>query len=91
MSGRLIALEKKPGVRLVGFRETWRRLFANIFLKVTGQEDTATCKYYKLCAVIKAGIDSTVHGVKAIWDENSSTEDRGFLLVDAKNAFNDIN
>ena len=45
----------------------------------------------QLCAILKAGIDGAVHGVQDSWDENSTTEDWGFLLVDAKNAFNDIN
>ena len=44
----------------------------------------------QLCAILKAGIDGAVHGVQDIWDENSTTEDWGFLLIDAKNAFNDI-
>ena len=45
----------------------------------------------QLCAGLKAEIDGVVHGDQAIWDKNSSTEDWGFLLVDAENAFNDIN
>ena len=44
MSGWLIALDKQPGVRPVGVGETWRRLFANIVLKVTGPEATMKCQ-----------------------------------------------
>ena len=91
MSGRLIALDKQPGVRPVGVGETWRRLFAKIVLKVTGPEATMTCQGDQLCAGLKAGIDGVIHGVQALWDENSTTENWGFLLVDAKNAFNEIN
>ena len=36
-------------------------------------------------------MDRAIHGVQALWDENSSTEGWYFLLVDAKNAFNNIN
>ena len=32
-----------------------------------------------------------LHGVEDIWDAHSSSEDWGFLLVDAKNAFNVMN
>ena len=32
-----------------------------------------------------------VHGVQASWDENLTTKDRGFFLVDANNVFNEIN
>ena len=35
MSGQLIALDKQPGIRPVGARETWRRLMAKYLLRVT--------------------------------------------------------
>ena len=75
MSGRLISLDKQPSVSTFGILETWRRLFAKIFIKVTVPEATMSFHYDQLCARIKAGIDSTVNGVQAIWEENSNTED----------------
>ena len=36
MSGRLIALDKSPGIRPVGIGETWRRLLEKCLLRVTG-------------------------------------------------------
>ena len=48
------------------------------------------CQCYHLCAGLKAGTNSMVHGVQAIWDENVTTEDWGFLLVDANNTSNEI-
>ena len=48
------------------------------------------CQDDQLCAVLKAVIDSTVHISQAIWDENLTTENWGFLLVDADNAFKNI-
>ena len=91
MSVRIIALDKQPGVRPVGVGETWRRLFSKILLKFTGPESTMAFQVNHLCAGIKSVIDGAIHGVKALWYKNSSTEDWGFLLVDAKNAFNKIN
>ena len=91
MSIRLIALDKQLGVRMVGVRETWRRLFTNIVLKVTRLEATMACQDDQLCDGLKAGINGVVHGVQTIWDEYLTTEDWGFLLVDAKNTFNEIN
>ena len=73
MSGRLIALDKQPGVRPVGVGETWRRLISKIVLKVTGPEVTIVCQGEHLCARRKAGINSAIHGVQYLWDENSST------------------
>ena len=43
MSGWLIALDKSPGIRLVGIRETWRCLLAMCLLRVSGQEAKAAC------------------------------------------------
>ena len=91
MSGWIISLDKQPGVRLVGVGEMWRNLFANIVLKVTVPEATMACQDDQLCAGLKAGIDSAIHGVQALWDENLSTDEWGVLLVDAKNTFNDSN
>ena len=91
MYGCLIAPDKKPGVCQIEFRKTWRQLFYKCVLKVTGPEVTNTCQDDYLCDRLKVGIDSAVHRVQAIWDANLSTEDWGFLLVDTKNAFNDIN
>ena len=91
MSGRLIAIEKQPGVCPVGVGETWRRLFTNIVLKVTGPEVTMACQDDQLWDRLKAVIDSAIHGVQYLWDENSTTEDWRFVFVDVKNAFNEIN
>ena len=60
-------------------------------LKVTGQEATMACQDDQLCVGLKAGIDGAIHRVQALWDENWTTENWGFLLVDARNVFNDIN
>ena len=91
VSDRLIALNKQPGVRSSRIGETWRRLFEKCVLRVMVPETTSTCQDYQLCVGLKAGIDSNVHRVQAIWDTKSTREDWGFLLVDPKNAFNEIN
>ena len=49
------------------------------------------CQYDQLCARLKAVIYGAIHRVQALWDENSSTEEWGVLLIDAKNALNKIN
>ena len=73
MSGCLIAFDKQPGVHSVGFRETWRRLFDDIFLKFAVTEATMECQDDHLCAELKARINGAVNGVQDIWDENSTT------------------
>ena len=62
----LIALDKQPGVCPVGVGKTWRQLFANILLKVTGPEATMSCQDYQMCAELKAAIDGAVYGVQYI-------------------------
>ena len=91
MSGHLIALDKNPGVRPVGVGETWRSLFPNIVFKVIGPEVTMACQDDHLRARLKAGINGSIHEVQALWDENLTTKDWGFLLIDSKNAFSKIN
>ena len=60
-------------------------------LRVTGPKSINACQNDQLYAGLKAVIDRDVHGFQSIWDENLSTEYWGFLLVDAKNVFNEIN
>ena len=60
-------------------------------LKVTGPESTSECQDEHIFAVHKEGVNGAVYGVKYIWDNKSTKEYWGFLLVYAKNVFNDIN
>ena len=84
MSGRLIALVKQPVVRPVRVRENRRRLFAKILLWVTVTKATSACQDDHMCDGIKEGIYCSVHGVKSIWDTNSTKEDWEFLLIEKK-------
>ena len=60
-------------------------------MKVTGRESTVECQDNQLCVGLKADIDSAVHGVKTIWEENSTMEDWGFLLLDVNNTSKEVN
>ena len=90
MSGRLIAPYKHPNVRPVGIRETWICLFSKCVMMVMGPEATNSCQYDHICAGLKAGIDSTVHGVRDICDADLFTDDLVFKIVGAKNYFDEI-
>ena len=91
MSGRLIALDKQPGVRPVGVGEIWWHLFAKIVLEVVVPESTIACQDDQLCAGLKAVINGAIHGVQSLLNENASTEEWGFLPVDPKTVFKEIN
>ena len=43
MIGRLIALDKQPGIRPVRVGETWRRMVAKCLLRLVGLEANAEC------------------------------------------------
>ena len=91
MYGGLIAINKHPDISPVIVVETWKRHFSKCVLKVRVPEATIVYQYDQICDRLKAVIDGTVHGVQAIWDTKLATEDWGFLLADAKNAFDEIN
>ena len=91
MAGRLIALNKFPGVRPIGIGKTWRRLGAKCVLKIAGSEAKEACGTDQLCAGLEAAIEGGIHATKEWWDVHRQEEDYGFLLIDARNAFNEQN
>ena len=48
------------------------------------------CQYDQMCDRLKAGNNGAVHLVQALWDKYWTTKDWGFLMVEAKNVFSDI-
>ena len=56
MSRRIIALDKKPGIRPIGVGETWCRMMAKCLLRVTGQEAKAAYRTAQLSVRVEAGI-----------------------------------
>ena len=80
-----------PGVRPIGIGETWRRLFAKIILLVAGGDATEACGIDQLCAGLMAGIEGGIHAMQHLWKQMKLEEDWGFLLIDARNAFNELN
>jgi hypothetical protein len=91
MAGRLLALDKSPGVRPVGIGETWRRLFAKVLLLLAGSDAREACGIDQLSAGLQAGIEGGIHAIRNLWEQCQAEEEWGFLLVDARNAFNELN
>ena len=91
MSSRLIALDKQPGIRPVGVGETWRRLMVKCLLKVAGPEAKAACGTTQLVGGLEAGIEGAIHAMRVLFEEHREEEDWGFLLIDARNVFNEEN
>jgi hypothetical protein len=91
MAGRLVALDKCPGIRPLGVGETWRRAIAKTLLLVAGSEAKEVCGIDQLCAGLEAGIEGSIHAMTQLWKLHQHEEEWGFLLIDAKNAFNKQN
>ena len=71
MSGRLVAPDKKPGVRPVGVGETWRHLMEKCVLRVTGQEAKDVCGTEHPAGGVEEGIEGEIHSMVLIWAHNS--------------------
>jgi hypothetical protein len=90
-AGRLVALDKCPGVRPVGIGESWMRLISKCVLNVAGGEAKEACGVDQLCVGLESGIEGGIHAMRLLWEQHSAEEEWGFLLVDAANAFNEGN
>jgi hypothetical protein len=56
-SGRLVALDKSPGVRPVGIGEAWMRFDSKCVLSVAGGKAIDECGVDQLCAGLEAGVE----------------------------------
>ena len=91
---RLIPLDKgadkfgNPGVRPIGIGEVLRRLVGKVVVSNIREDIIKAAGPLQTCAGLKAGIEASIHAMKSIYD-NEETE--AILLVDATNAFNNLN
>ena len=88
VAGRLITLDKNPGVRPIGVGEVIRRIISKALLSVVKLDILDATGYSQLCAGQDAGNKAAVHAMREIYGD-ASTE--AVLLVDASNAFNNLN
>jgi hypothetical protein len=61
MAGRLVALDKCPGVHPLGIGKTWRRICVKLITSACGSAAKEQCGINQLCAGLKAGIDGSIH------------------------------
>ena len=88
VAGRLIALNKCPGIRLIGIGETLRRLISRTVAYVLKEDIKQAAGPLQLCAGHQSGCEAAIHAMNDIWLDSSTD---GILLVDASNAFNNLN
>jgi hypothetical protein len=58
---------------------------------VAGGEAKEACGMDQLCAGLKADVEGGMHAMQHLWAQHLHDEDWGFLLIDARNAFNELN
>lgn len=85
---RLIALDKHPGVRPIGVGEVIRRIVGKAILSIVGVEIQQSAGSLQLCAGQPSGCEAAVHALRQIFDDANT---QAALLVDASNAFNNLN
>lgn len=88
IAGRLIPLDKKPGVRPIGIGETVRRIICKAILFVLKPIIGATVGVTQLCAGMESGCEAAVKAMRTSF-ESEDTE--AVMFVDATNAFNSLN
>ena len=89
MSCRLIALDKRPGIRPIGIGECLRRLLAKSISDCTKGDLSEYFGIDQLAGGLEAGIEGAIHSLSDLF--NSQENGVGLLLMDAKNAFNSLN
>jgi len=88
VAGRLIPLDKKPGVRPIGIGDVVRRIISRATTMVLKPELVESTAPLQTCAGLKGGIEASIHAIRRKYEDE---ETEGILLVDASNAFNALN
>ena len=63
MACRLMALDKRPGVRHVGIGETLCWALAKLVMRAAGYQGKTVCGNLQLCIGLEAGIEVATHAV----------------------------
>ena len=63
MACRLVALDKRPGVRPVVIGKTLRRVLAKLVMRAYGYQAKTTCGNLQMCARLEACIKGSTHAV----------------------------
>ena len=89
LAGRLIPLDKGGGgIRPIGIGEVLRRVISKAVTSVLKCEIQDAAGSLQTCSGVEAGIEAAVHAMRMTFDEE---ETEAMLLVDASNAFNNLN
>ena len=85
---RLIPLSKNPGVRPIGVCEVIRRILGKAIMSVVADDVRSAAGPLQLCCGQDAGCEAAVHAMRTVFEAEDTD---AILLVDASNAFNNLN
>ena len=87
-SCRLIPLDKSPGIRPIGVGEVLRRIVGKTVAGFLKEEIKEAAGPLQVCAGHSAGSEAAIHAMSQVFAEEGTD---GILLIDASNAFNQMN
>ena len=87
-ASRLVAIDKCPGVRLIEIGEVSRRVIGEYILTIIHADIQEAVGTHQLCVGQKYSCEAAIHALGSMY-EREDTE--GVLLIDASNAFNNLN
>jgi hypothetical protein len=67
MAGRLLAIDKFPGIRPIEIGETWWRAISKCILHVAGKDNKEACGIDQLCAGLESGIEGAIQAIQHMW------------------------
>ena len=94
VANRLIPLDKgedkngKPGVRPIGIGEILRRIIGKVVVTNIRSDIIDAAGPLQTCAGLKSGIEASIHAMRKIYEKDDT---EAIMLVDAENAFNNLN
>lgn len=87
-AGRLVALDKCRGVRPVGIGEVAKRIMSKAILTVIREDVRRVVGSHQLCVGQRSRCEVAIHALDRLFEQDTT---KGVLLVDASNAFNNLN
>ena len=87
-SCRLIPLDKNPGIRSIGVGEVLRRIVGKTVSGFLKEEIREAASPLHVCAGHNAGAEAAIHAMSQVFEEEGTD---GILLIDASNAFKQMN
>ena len=88
MSCRLIPLDKNPGIRPIGVGEVLRRIIGKTITSFLREDIKEAAGPLQVCAGYSAGTEAAIHAMSNVFEEEGTD---GVLLIDANNAFSQMN